>query len=660
MRSIGLRILAGFLALLSLQLVVAGAVWRAENQVDRAAAAGAEAQAAVGSVDRSLLAMQVTQGRLSEYLRTRAATDRKAFDVALADFGNAVGSASVGAEDGVALHHALDDLRAVLAEIIAATEARTAAAGTLQQVILAANNGVAALAPAALRAEARPTVEAALTAAGIVLVPLSTARAYAVSADPREAELVGTSAAAAKDALAAMLRAGADPPPRLQRVTGAVVRALDGLNAPINDMSQATARRDGAMARLAAATANADAAMQHARSQIAAELAVRVREMEHARVTMRRTVFGAAGLAMVLGVALAALVGLSITRPVLRLVAAMRKLAAGDYGQDIPGLQRRDEVGQMAEAVQVFRANGLAIQALEAEQIALKRQAEADRQAALRGMADAFEAKVGHVVALLSSGAAVMQSTAATMSTTATETKREATTVAAAANEASAGVQNVATAAEELAASIREISRQVAQSSEVSARAAADVRRTDAIVRTLAGSAARIGDVVQMITSIAARTNLLALNATIEAARAGAAGKGFAVVASEVKSLASKTTEATDAIGDQIDEIRTATAEAVAAITAISTTSEEMSRIATAIASAVEEQSAATAEIARNVQQTATSNQAVTTSIASVDRAVTDTSAAATQVHGAATDLSEQVARLTREVGDFVEGIRAA
>jgi methyl-accepting chemotaxis protein len=369
-------------------------------------------------------------------------------------------------------------------------------------------------------------------------------------------------------------------------------------------------------------------------------------------------------LAIGLSALAALLVGFGLVRgisvPLGRMTTAMRRLADRDMAVEVPGVGRGDEIGAMAGAVQVFKDNMIRADELAAAQETLKAEAAAAQKVARLQMADSFEAKVGHVVAQLSSGATELQATAQAMSTTATETNRQATTVAAAAEEASAGVQTVATAAEELTASIREISRQVAQSSQVSERAVADARRTDSIVRMLAESAQKIGDVVGLITSIAGQTNLLALNATIEAARAGDAGKGFAVVASEVKSLANQTAKATDEIGSQITQIQGATAEAVQAIRSINTTIEEVSRISTTIAAAVEEQEAATAEIARNVQQTSVSNQEVTSNITSVNQAASDTGAAATQVYGAATDLSQQAEHLTREVGDFVAGIRAA
>ena len=296
----------------------------------------------------------------------------------------------------------------------------------------------------------------------------------------------------------------------------------------------------------------------------------------------------------------------------------------------------------------------------EAEQKRQTIHASAMQRAALNQTADAFEAKVGNLVSLLSTGATELRQTAQAMSTTATQTNEQASTVAAAAENVNAGVHTVAAAAEQLASSIQEISRQVAESAKITGQAVDDARRTDVIVRTLADSAKNIGDVVQLISGIAAQTNLLALNATIEAARAGDAGKGFAVVASEVKSLATQTAEATDAIGAQITQIQAATDEAVNAIKAIGTTIQEVNVITGNIAAAVEEQGAATAEIARSVQQTAASTQEVTTTIAGVGQAANDTGAAAGVVLGAADGLSQQADQVNNEINAFVAGVRAA
>jgi methyl-accepting chemotaxis protein len=370
---------------------------------------------------------------------------------------------------------------------------------------------------------------------------------------------------------------------------------------------------------------------------------------------------GAVGVAILLLTSFGAwLVSRDVTISLGTLKAAMDRLAKGDLATAVPGTDRRDEVGGMATTVLVFKDNMTETERLRAEQEQMKVRLATEQKAALNGMADGFERKIGSLVEMLSAGSSALEATARSLTATASQGNQRASAVAAAAEQASTGLHTVASASEELTASIGEISRQVAQSSKITSRAVADAKRTDAIVHALAEGAEKIGAVVGLITNIASQTNLLALNATIEAARAGDAGKGFAVVASEVKSLANQTGKATEEIGAQITQIQAATKEAVEAISGISSTIEEVSAIATAIAAAVEEQGAATSEIARNVQQTAQAAQEVTTSISAVSHAASETGAAASLVLASASDLSKHADQLGGEANTFVKGVRAA
>jgi len=343
-----------------------------------------------------------------------------------------------------------------------------------------------------------------------------------------------------------------------------------------------------------------------------------------------------------------------------RLQGRMHNIATGSLDTKVDETDRGDEIGRMAEQLEMLRQTSMTARTLEAEQARMKLTGEAEKRDALIALADRFDQSVGALVGLMASGSTELEATAQSMSGTAERTNDQATIVSTAAAEASSRVQTVAAAAEELSSSIVEISRQMAQSAKITSHAVDSARRTDSIVRALAEGAQQIEHVVELINSIASQTNLLALNATIEAARAGEAGRGFAVVATEVKSLAGQTADATKEIGTRIAQIQSATKEAVDAIQGITATIEEVSAIATTIGSAIEEQGAATAEIARNVTQTAQATQEVTTNIGGVSSAAHETGDAASMVLSAASGLSKQAEQLSGEVTTFLAGVRAA
>ncbi|WP_417833374.1 methyl-accepting chemotaxis protein [Thalassospira xiamenensis] len=351
--------------------------------------------------------------------------------------------------------------------------------------------------------------------------------------------------------------------------------------------------------------------------------------------------------------------GKGISGPITQIAQSMRILASGDKSVNIPGQERRDEIGDMSGAVLVFKEN-----MIKAEQLAAK-EAEAQKQRAVRAaliekLTADFDQDVTAVLKAVAAAATELQATAGSMSSTAEQTSHQSNIVAAAAEEASSNVQTVAAASEELSASIAEIGHQVTQSSSVANQAVSEAESTNAQVRGLAEAAQKIGTVVGLISDIASQTNLLALNATIEAARAGEAGKGFAVVAAEVKNLANATSKATEEITTQITAIQTETDGAVVAIDSITKTISEISEIASAIASAVEEQGAATEEINRNVQEASDGTREVTNNIHGVKEAVASTGAAAEEVLSASSDLSVQAETLSQKVESFLSAVKAA
>ncbi|MFB9265969.1 methyl-accepting chemotaxis protein [Bradyrhizobium erythrophlei] len=363
----------------------------------------------------------------------------------------------------------------------------------------------------------------------------------------------------------------------------------------------------------------------------------------------------------VLGLGWAFLLGKGISRPIAAMCGAMRELAAGNFDVVLPGLGRRDELGEMAGAVEEFKLQAIAKAERDAAtQEAQNKASAAARRAELIRFADEFESAVGSIVSNVSASAVQLESAAGTLTRTAETTQNLSSQVAGASEEASSNMQSVASATEELSTSVDEIGRRVKESSQIADAAVRQAEQTDARIGKLSRAAQEIGDVVKLITAIAEQTNLLALNATIEAARAGDAGRGFAVVASEVKSLASQTAKATDEISNHISGMQAATQESVAAIKEIGGTIGQISMIASTIASSVEQQSSATQEIARSVQNVAVGTQEAATSVTEVNRGATETGAASEEVLHSARTLSVESTRLREELDRFMANIRAA
>ncbi len=365
------------------------------------------------------------------------------------------------------------------------------------------------------------------------------------------------------------------------------------------------------------------------------------------------------GAGLLIGLVLALVIGAGIANPITKMTGSMKALAEGDKTVEIPGSGRADEIGDMAEAVVVFKKNMIKADEL-AEAQRKEQEAQLNRAKTVEKLTKTFDAEVTNILGDVSSATTQMESTATSMASTAEETSKQATAVAGASEQASTNVQTVSAATEELTASIGEIGSQVSQSVNIAGSAVNEATRTHQTIQGLVDASAKIGEVIGIITDIADQTNLLALNATIEAARAGDAGKGFAVVASEVKNLANQTSSATQEISDQISGIQNSTNEAAAAIEGIGNTINQINEIGTTIASAVEQQTAATTEIARNVEQASAGTVEVSDNIGSVNQAAEDTGSAAHQVLDASQEMSDKANTLSQKVQQFLTEVKAA
>jgi methyl-accepting chemotaxis protein len=362
--------------------------------------------------------------------------------------------------------------------------------------------------------------------------------------------------------------------------------------------------------------------------------------------------------------------------PLGHLQKAMDVIANGRLDITVPGVNRKDEIGHMAQTVLVFRNNSRRILEIQAEQDRLKQSAEAeriqadrekqevatraaqDRRASLNRLAEDFDTSVNMIVRKLSDETDDLRATAKSMTEIAAEASRQCEFVAQASGRASGNVHTVASAAEEFTASIGEIGLQVGQSTQIASSARRQAEDTNQRVQALADAVARIGDVVGLISSIAAQTNLLALNATIEAARAGDSGKGFAVVASEVKVLSNQTAQATEEIRQKILEMQTLTGDSVVAVSEIVGTVEKIDATGQAIAAAIEQQSAATKEIARSIQNAARDTAEVSSSIQTLTGIAAKVGEESHHVLDAAQDLAQNSATLKQDVEQFVNRVR--
>jgi methyl-accepting chemotaxis protein len=358
-------------------------------------------------------------------------------------------------------------------------------------------------------------------------------------------------------------------------------------------------------------------------------------------------------------VAASAFIILMVSKPLQELVGSTNALVRKEWNTDISGTSRGDEIGQMANALVLFRDNGVENEKLMAAQKAEDEQ-RLSRARHIEELVASFRQESEEVTAALEEATGKMSQTSERMSGVANETSKLSEDVTSAAQNAGSNVNSVSAATEELTASIREISQQLSGTNKMASDAQGVSRSTVEKMSVLESSAGEINSVIEIISDIAEQTNLLALNATIEAARAGEAGKGFAVVASEVKTLANQTAKATEQVREQVNRIQGDTSEASDFINRITEAIAGLTENMTVIAAAMEEQSAATQEISRNVLEASNGTSRVVDNIGEVSAATRKTQDSSTTVNQIADELSQRSDHLKSSIHAFISKIQAA
>jgi len=367
-----------------------------------------------------------------------------------------------------------------------------------------------------------------------------------------------------------------------------------------------------------------------------------------------------------------------ITQPIARMAEIMGGLAAGDLTVEMAGLDRSDEVGDMARAVEIFRSNAQEVEerrtaALNAgreeiaqqqirsrEREAERKRAEGERRAAMLSLAAGFEASVRDVVERVGALAQKIEIEAKRVSQTVDDSGCLAAEVALVTTQASQNSLIVANATEKMSASIAEVTRQMESAADIAQRASDSASATDAIVGDLIADTQSIEDIVALIAKVARQTNLLALNASIEAARAGSAGRGFAVVAAEIKHLANQAADATKDVASKISRARGTSSLAANALTEIAYTLAEINGIAANVANGMAQQSTTTGQIVESTNEAANGSQNVAHIVAQVNEGIGATGRAAQQTLNAAADLNCQAETLRVSVNEFLATVRAA
>jgi len=392
--------------------------------------------------------------------------------------------------------------------------------------------------------------------------------------------------------------------------------------------------------------------------QISAEIASQSTSITtdlYAAIKKQKSVLAIGGIiGFMISILVTILVANSIVKPITAVTDGMRKLSTGDTEIYIGYRDRHDEIGQMVEAIEVFRKNAIEIHNTEQAKQHDQEQRAVQRKAEMHLLANEFEESVKLIVTQLSDGAAIMRRNAQLLAATASDTRARSVSTAEIVTNTQVNVESVAHTAEQLAKTIEQLAKETVDVSELAGATASQTENANSELRTLTNAVDQILPITDLIQGIAQQTNLLALNATIEAARAGEVGKGFAVVAAEVKVLAHQSSKATEQIAEKTEAVRGSCASVVTTIEKIIGEIRELRLRAEHMSSAVLEQASATTEISTNAQLMAERSRAVAANIVELNNKAAETDQGSQQVLKETERLTDHADAMNSKVESFL------
>tara|TARA_R110000824_G_scaffold33420_13_gene107037 strand:+ start:8253 stop:10109 length:1857 start_codon:yes stop_codon:yes gene_type:complete len=360
--------------------------------------------------------------------------------------------------------------------------------------------------------------------------------------------------------------------------------------------------------------------------------------MESDRKQATTLIFGATGIAVLLGILMAYLITRAITSPINHAVAIASEVASGNLSVRIDN-NRTDEIGRLMAALATM-VSGLRELVRSIESGASNIAASAEELSTVTSQTSDGIHRQKHETDQV---AAAMNQMTATVSEIARNAEQAFAIASDAANQATEGEHEV----RETVSQVNGLAKEVSQSME--------------IIQGLQTETANIGTVLDVIKSVAEQTNLLALNAAIEAARAGEQGRGFAVVADEVRSLAQRTQSSAQEIETLVTSLQSSAENSVSAMESSATLASDTLKRATATGASIARITGAVEEIKQYNSQIATASEQQTSVAEEINqnitsiRDVTDQSASSSNQTASS---SSELARLGSELQTLVSRFR--